>query len=81
MIVCAANFFSFVFEVRSLNYAVIMQKSHAVCPLILDIVDAFSIFHGQAKKRASQSGSLRHFMNSPQHVVSSALQKHKHKDS
>lgn len=30
----------------------IMRKSHAVCPLILDIVDAFSIFHGQAKKRA-----------------------------
>lgn len=30
----------------------IMRKSHAVCPLILDIVDAFSVFHGQAKKRA-----------------------------
>ena len=30
----------------------IMRKSHAVCPLILDIVDAFSVFHGQAKKRS-----------------------------
>lgn len=30
----------------------IMRKAHDLCPLILDIVDAFSVFHGQARKRS-----------------------------